>query len=410
MTQSSRHVTNGRITAEDVEKMRQRIGYAIPYRFLHNTVASADSIRHFSEGIGDDNPLFTDPDYGRTTRWRSQIAPPMYFQTMGDDVSPPMPDDVRRATSGALRGVHQFYSGGEWKFFQPIYPGDRLQMKAIMTDIEEKTSTFGGGKSVLTHNEMTYTNSRGATTAWEHHWFVHTERDTAAKAGVLKTVEPAQYTDEDLAAIDAAYENEFVRGADTLFWEEAVVGDELPSVVKGPLTVTDLISMHIGWGWGGYAVGALKLGYQNRRRIPAFYQKNDNGAWDVVQRLHWDPAFGPRVGVPMMYDYGYMRMCWLQHALTNFAGDDGWLYAMRAEIRKFNYMGDTTWVKGSILDKRVDPELGPLVDVSVNCVNQRGETTVFGTATVLLASREHGPVRLPEAPLGLGEPRRYVTD
>lgn len=169
--------------------------------------------------------------------------------------------------------------------------------------------------------------------------------------------------------------------------------------------MVDLITMHMGWGWGGYAIGALKRGYQNRKRIPAFYQKNEYGVWDVVQRLHWDQEFAQTVGVPMSYDYGFMRICWLGHALTNYVGDDGWLWKMSASIRKFNYMGDTTWVRGHVTDKRIDPEVGPVVDLEINCVNQRDETTVFGTASVLLASRAAGPVCLPTAPVGLGYPK-----
>lgn len=403
MNTSDETEEHGRITSEDVAKMRMRIGYAVPYHFLWNTTASSDSIKHFAEGYGDDNPLFVDPAYGLKTRWRSQIAPPTYFQTMGIDKSPQMPPEVRQASKGALRGVHQFYSGGEWQFFRPIFPGDGMEMRAILTDVEEKQSQFGGGKSVLTHNELTYTNTRGEVAVWEHHWFVHTEREKAAKAGKLKAAEPARYTDEDLARIDSDYDNEFVRGADTLYWEDVNIGDPLPGLVKGPLTVVDLITMHMGWGWGGYAIGALKRGYQNRKRIPAFYKKNEFGVWDVVQRLHWDQEFAKTVGVPMSYDYGFMRICWLAHALTNYVGDDGWLWKMSASIRKFNYMGDATWVRGHVTGKRIDPEVGPIVDLEINCVNQRDETTVYGTASVLLSSRVSGPVRLPHAPFGLGE-------
>ena len=142
MTVAREHVTHGRITDEDVAKMRMRIGYAIPYVFLFNTTATPDSIVHFAHGYGDDNPLYADFDYGRGTRWKSQIAPPMFYQTMGYDQSPPMPEEVRRGSKGALRGVHQFFSGAEWEFFAPIYPGDVLDYRGIATDVEMKDSTL----------------------------------------------------------------------------------------------------------------------------------------------------------------------------------------------------------------------------------------------------------------------------
>ena len=42
----------------------------------------------------------------------------------------------------------------------------------------------------------------------------------------------------------------------------------------------------------------------------------------------------------------------------------------------------------------------PAVDLEIWGENQRGETTCPGHATVLLPSREHGPLRLPEPPDG----------
>jgi hypothetical protein len=42
----------------------------------------------------------------------------------------------------------------------------------------------------------------------------------------------------------------------------------------------------------------------------------------------------------------------------------------------------------------------PAVDLEVWGENQRGVVTTPGNATVLLPSREHGPVRLPDPPGG----------
>jgi hypothetical protein len=40
------------------------------------------------------------------------------------------------------------------------------------------------------------------------------------------------------------------------------------------------------------------------------------------------------------------------------------------------------------------------VDLDLRADNQRGQLTTPGHATILLPSREHGPVRLPEPPGG----------
>jgi len=42
----------------------------------------------------------------------------------------------------------------------------------------------------------------------------------------------------------------------------------------------------------------------------------------------------------------------------------------------------------------------PAVDLDLEGVNQRGEVTTPGHASILLPSRERGPVRLPDPPGG----------
>ena len=73
-----------------------------------------------------------------------------------------------------------------------------------------------------------------------------------------------------------------------------------------------------------------------------------------------------------------MRETWLTHALTDWMGDDGWLLRLRCEHRKFNYIGDTTWVRGTVVDK-VQADGRNEVHLEVSCWNQRGEQTTPGT-------------------------------
>ena len=40
------------------------------------------------------------------------------------------------------------------------------------------------------------------------------------------------------------------------------------------------------------------------------------------------------------------RVSCLSVLLTNWIGDDGFLWKFRAELRRFNIIGDTTWCKG----------------------------------------------------------------
>ena len=67
------------------------------------------------------------------------------------------------------------------------------------------------------------------------------------------------------------------------------------------------------------------------------------------------------------------------------------LFKLDCEFRKFNYVGDTQWLDGTVTRKYLADDDRPAVDVEVRATNQRGELTTPGHATILLPSREHVP-------------------
>jgi hypothetical protein len=229
---------------------------------------------------------------------------------------------------------------------------------------------------------------------------IRTERTKARERKKYDAVEISPYTDDEIAAIDAQYAAEGSRGRDPRWWEDVAEGDEIGPMVKGPLTVTDMICWHVGMGMGLYGVQPLRLGWRNRMRIPRFFHRDDLNIYDVMQRVHWDPEFARRSGNPTTFDYGRMRETWLIHLCTDWMGDDGWLWKLDCEFRRFNYVGDTQWLRGTIVRKYLADGGRPAVDLDLRATNQRGEVTTPGHATILLPSREHGAVRLPDAPGG----------
>ena len=171
-------------------------------------------------------------------------------------------------------------------------------------------------------------------------------------------------------------------------------GEELDLIARGPLTTTDIICWHMGQGMGQFDVKPLRLGYLNRRKTPNFYTKNPYGVWDAAQRVHWENDRPKAVSMARAYDYGRVRTQWLLNLISNWIGDDGWIFKSYDETRKFNYHGDTSWVQGKVVEKwAVGPDR--YVEIEAWIENQRREVTTTGRVTALLPSREHGPVRLP---------------
>ena len=306
-----------------------------------------------------------------------------------------------------LRGVHAFYAASAREWWAPLYPQRRVFRRNALVAALDKISEFAG-RAVHEWTAQVFRDENGTLLSGQYRLMVRTERDKARAKKKYDMVEFAPYTDDDIANIDAQYERERARGSDPRWWEDVNVGDIVGPMVKGPLTVTDIICWHAGMGMGLYGVQPLRLGYKNRQRIPRFFHRDAQNVPDVMQRVHWDPEFARRSGNPTTYDYGRMRETWLIHLCTDWMGDDAWLWKLDCEFRRFNYVGDTHWLHGRVVRKLLVDDDRPAVDVELEAVNQRGESTTPGHATMLLPSREHGAVRLPDPPGGARDLQRAL--
>ncbi|MFW6092901.1 MAG: FAS1-like dehydratase domain-containing protein [Pseudomonadota bacterium] len=387
---------------EDIERAKLLIGVNVASGAReHYSEATPDALRNWAQGAGDDNPLYTDEEYGPTTRWGSQIG---HGTQVGHIKTPmlgdPMPEEIKKATKGLFRGVHVFVSGGTWDWYRPLYAGDRIYSYHGEESVEEKQSEFAG-RSVIRVNRNVNLNQHGEVVGVYRTLRVETERKKSRQKGKYADIEPASYTDADIERIEQIYEAEKPRGADRRYFEDVKVGDELQPMVKGPLTVTEVIAFHAGgYGFVPYGLKSSRLGYKNRKRIAPFYIKNELGVWDVAQRLHWDSEWAKAIGNPMAYDYGVMRQAWLYHFVSDWAGDDAFIERLEDSIRKFNYQGDAQFLTGQVVDKR-EQDGRFLVELELHMVNQRDVETAYGAATVSLPSREAGLPPLPPVPVEL---------
>ena len=397
----------GSITDEGIARLRARIGVPEPHPCPpHYRRPGADAFRHVAECYGDDNPLYCDPEYAATTRWEGPIAPPPMVggdTLIGEDEVPEVPPAQHELMKGdPLRGVHAFYAASAREWWAPLRPGTRTWRRNALVGVLDKPSEFAE-RAVHEWTAQVFRAEDGPVLSGQYRNMVRTERTKARARKKEEALEQVPYDEASIAAIDAQYAREAPRGATPRYWEDVEEGDELGPLVKGPLTITDMICWHVGMGMGLYGVKALRLGWRNRQRIPRFYHRDELGVPDVMQRVHWDPAYARRAGNPTTFDYGRMRETWLIHLCTDWMGDDAWLWRLDCEFRKFNWVGDTHWMRGKVTRTYLADDDRPAVDLDIWGENQRGELTTPGHATVLLPSRDHGPVRLPDPPGGAAD-------
>ena len=281
---------------------------------------------------------------------------------------------------------------------RPTSAWERLLPQA-QVGVSDHTSDFGGRSAHVTHAFL-YGRPDGPLHAIRRGTWVNAERSESKKRKKEQEV-PEPYTPEQLAEIDAAYAAETRRGTEPRYFEDVVVGDVVDPKVKGPLTTTDVVVWHLGWGMQLTPPGSFRLAWKVRQKAPGLYPPNPLNVPDTVQRLHWDPVRAQELGLPTSYDYGALRETWLAHLVTDWMGDDAWLWKLDCQHRRFNFIGDTSWLSGEVVDKQqVETEAGIRneVHLAIRVTNQRGVETSPGTAVVVLPSREHGEALLPEPP------------
>jgi hypothetical protein len=264
--------------------------------------------------------LWCDPEYGPTTRWGCSIAPPVLVggdTLIGEDEVTQVAPEHRDLMKGdPLRGVHAFYAASAREWWAPLYAQRRTFRRNALVAALDKPSEFAE-RAIHEWTAQVFRDEPGTILSGQYRNMVRTERTKARERKKYDATPLEPYTDEQIDEIEAQYDAERPRGADPRWWEDVREGDEVGPMVKGPLTVTDMVCWHSGMGMGLYGVRPLRLGARNRKRIPRFFHRDEFNVPDVMQRVHWDPEFARKSGNPTTFDYGRMRETWLVPSEVN---------------------------------------------------------------------------------------------
>jgi len=372
----------GRITEEAMAVAKSMIGMILRPEGPFVQDLTIDTIRNYCNGTGDLNPLFRDAEYGRCSRYSSIVAHP----TM------PMAYGYIGRTRWGFSGVHGFFAGNDWEFFRTWRPGDKMNCIERVVGVVEKSSKLSG-KLVLQYTEALFLNQSDDLIAKTLGWCTRHERRASRESGKHEGVKTHQYTPEEIARIEEVELNEVsrIRGGKVRYWQDVNEGDEIDPIARGPLTAMDLKGFNVGVG-RGLTHGLVLM---NAQKHPGHYFRNPEagGGIEYTGIGHQRGSVAQQVGVPAAYDYGPGRTSWLTTLVTNWMGDSAYLKRLRAEMRRFNIVGDTTWCKGKVARKYVNDGYA-LVDLDIWAENQRGEITAPGLATVMLPSKDltHKPV------------------
>ncbi|MGI9325735.1 MAG: FAS1-like dehydratase domain-containing protein [Pseudomonadales bacterium] len=302
------------------------------------TCATPDAIQHFAWGIGDDNPLWRDVNYGRASHWGGLVAPPCFYYAVHETTIARGYPDRRR-----------LYHSVDWTFHD-ILPAT-TPIEAECEFIEERT-TEGGidqrGRIVF----RTPDGQRLATAVTCCTRALETAPSIEARPEL-------RYSGDELNEIERLVLASERRGGNQRQWEATPPGEELGPLIKGPLSIMDVVA------WCAATTGV----------VTADAEHSEGG-------LHEQCATGPQL------------VTWMSQLVTDWMGDDAFLHRLQVEVHDLPPLGSTTYLHGRVSGIAIEPA-GPTARVDLSAVDKNGALIASGVAKVLQPSAEHGPVQLP---------------
>ena len=355
-----------------------------------NTQVTRDSIKHFVDAIGDINPLYRDREYAKGTKYGCLIAPPTILYTIALAHYP------EPLESPPLVEYPPLYTGDDYEWYAPICEGDEIDWKTVFpTKIEMKQTKTAGATAFIYGRHEFSRHQGGIPLAACNFWVLVYDRNefqywpAEKKEKVSEIPKFPEYTEEYIKEVYAAQDRETVRGATPRFWEDVEVGEELTPVVRGPFTVDESVAWIIGSGEYFFCSDRL------------FRMIHDHTGWGeyhpelkvYLNFKHGTYEFNPK-GVG---GWAAQRTTWVDMMLTNWVGDDGFVWKLRSEHRRRGGYGNVFWCRANVTRKYT--ENGHFcLDLEHRVEDQTSALILRGTASVLLPSREHGPVIYPTPP------------
>ncbi|MET9632582.1 MaoC family dehydratase N-terminal domain-containing protein [Lentzea sp. NPDC006480] len=360
-----------------VEAGRRLVGFLAPDVEPGIDVASWLNVTRFAEALGDENPLYTDPEYGAGSAYHSMLAPPAFLLAVRMPGSAAVAELLDHNLSTDLAAATMSWD-------DVVRLGDRdLSGRMRVTGVGRN-----GAKATVTSTVDYYRDGSEIARCWA-------EVDLVPADGLPPIRPMARYTPGEIDQMTAELDAEAPpRGTVPRFWRDVRAGDTFPALLKGPLTLADLMV----WTFAeGRPVRAGNLVYQqiaerNGRR--GAHPVTGWPVWDKTEAgldsMVTDPG-GPQAPAGLVFALAS------QYA-THWMGDDGFLRQVSARLHQPFRYGDALRLAGTVADRfTATDEAGSryhAVCLRVDGRNQLNEPVITADAVVLLP--EPGkPVRLP---------------
>jgi acyl dehydratase len=371
-------LATGTFTEEMLAYMRNLIGTELRTdACVNNEYATRLAILRFAEGIGDDNPLWTDEQYAAAGPYGGIVAPPSFiFACLG-------------SVQVGWRGLGGFHAETDVTFHAPIEVGDKITARVWFDGFDEPVESSFGGRRIKDYLRQEYWNSDDELVARFICSRMRFERTEMQKRRSSRKIEiPHPWTDEQLAKVEEDILAETPRGAEPRYWEDVQVGDELDTLTKGPIGLTDEIAYVASGAAPIPRLAAHGVALRRYRKHPKWaFRDPSTHALEPVYSVHYNDYAARLQGAQTAYDVGIQRTCWQIHTLTHWIGDTGSVKAVHGQYRAHVYLSDVVRLGGKVVGKEIDADGDAVVHLETWAYNQREQNCMPGTATVVLLRR-----------------------
>jgi acyl dehydratase len=368
-----------------IESMRARAGVDLRIdHSVNNEEATRIAVTKFVGGIGDINDLWTDSARASASDYGAPVAPPSFVIGCFSGIQFGWP------------GLGSFHSATQAYFYKPVYWGDKISATCRYDGFSGPRPSKFAGRMVTDHFINSYRNQRDELVAEIHWQVVNFERasaksrskDAVADNSKPELVLPHPWAEEQIREVEEQVLREEPRGIETRFWEDVVVGEQIQTLTKGPIGLTDEVAFIAGGGTPIPRLKAHAAALADYQVHPAWsFRDPVMGSSEPIYAVHYNKAAANAMGVAFQYDVGFQRQCWQVQLLTHWCGDDGWVRDCSSQYRGFVYLSDVVTLGGEVTAKSVTDDGEHVVELATFARNQRGVDVMPGTATIALPTR-----------------------
>ncbi len=367
---------------DDIERLihasRRVIGCVAPDIEPGIDVANWVNISRFAEAAGDENQLYTDVHYGAGSVHYTMLAPPTFVLAVRMPGSTGVLDLMEHRLTSMLTSLRLSWD-------DTIRLGDTLTGCVCVSDVTRRFTRTGQARGCVVSTVEYQRSGTGFARGWAE---VELAEDLPRRS--IHRYDPAN-VEQMVRELDAEHPP---RGAVPRFWSDVDVGDTTPTVLKGPLTLADLMV----WVFAeGRPVRAGNLHYARLAELKGRRAANPLTGWPTWDQAETSldsaatDAGGPSAPGGLLFTLAG------QH-VTHWMGDDAFLRQLSVRILQPFVYGDALRLSGTVIDRyTVTDEVQAryhAITLRVTGTNQLGEPVVEAYAVVFLP--DHGkPVRLP---------------